>query len=211
MAVPPEPSFNESSANIADEKVDFPSDLEPGEMLRPGYQADDTSSDTIADGGGHTVNQNVESQHDHYETREITTRQGEAKTCKINWSKARKWTVTLTLSWVCFAVAFASAVITPGIAGVVERFDASSEVALLTITLFVYGFGIGPLVFSPLSELYGRRIIYVLTFGMAVIFIVPCAVAQNIETLLVCRAIDGIAMSVPVANTCGDLKNEEFR
>lgn len=124
-------------------------------MLRPGYQADDTSSDTIADGGGHTVNQNVESQHDHYETREITTRQGEAKTCKIvcfsandptnpkNWSKARKWTVTLTLSWVCFAVAFASAVITPGIAGVVERFDASSEVALLTITLFVYGFGIG--------------------------------------------------------------------
>lgn len=56
------------------------------------------------------------------------------------------------------------------------------------------------LVFSPLSELYGRRIIYVLTFGMAVIFIVPCAVAQNIETLLVCRAIDGIAMSVPVAN-----------
>lgn len=27
MAAPPEPSFNESSANIADEKVDFPSDL----------------------------------------------------------------------------------------------------------------------------------------------------------------------------------------
>ncbi|VTT64161.1 unnamed protein product [Fusarium fujikuroi] len=236
MAAPPEPSFHESSANIADEKADFPSDLEPGEILRPGHQADDTSSDTIADGGGHTVNHNVESQHGHYETREIKTRQGEAKTCKIvcfsandptnpkNWSKARKWVVTLTLSWVCFAVAFASAVITPGIAGVVERFDTSSEVALLTITLFVYGFGIGrrsafkttslrarlliertALVFSPLSELYGRRIIYVLTFGVAVIFIVPCAVAQNIETLLVCRAIDGIAMSVPVANIGGSL------
>ncbi|CCT73905.1 probable multidrug resistance protein [Fusarium fujikuroi IMI 58289] len=217
MAAPPEPSFNESSANIADEKVDFPSDLEPGEILRPGYQADNTSSDTIADGATRTVNHNVESQHGHYETRSVTTRQGEAKTCKIvcfstndptnpkNWSKARKWTVTLTLSWVCFAVAFASAVITPGIAGVVERFDTSSEVALLTITLFVYGFGIGPLVFSPLSELCGRRIIYVLTFGVAVIFIVPCAVAQNIETLLVCRAIDGIAMSVPVATIGGSL------
>ncbi|KAF5627242.1 multidrug resistance [Fusarium tjaetaba] len=231
MAVPPEPPSNQSSANIADEKVGIPSYLEPEKTSR----VDDTSSDTIAERVDHTVEQNVESQHGHYETRQITTRQGEAKTCKIvcfsandptnpkNWSKARKWTVTLTLSWVCFAVAFASAVITPGIVGVVERFDTSDEVALLTITLFVYGFGIGrgstvltplvdnfidsetALVFSPLSELDGRRIIYLLTFGMAVIFIVPCAVAQNIETLLVCRAIDGIAMSVPVANIGGSL------
>jgi hypothetical protein len=123
-------------------------------MFRPGYQADDTSSDTVAEGVDHTVVHNVESQHGYYETREVTTRHGQAKTCKIvcfstndptnpkNWSKARKWTVTLTLSWVCFSVAFASAVITPGIAGVVERFDTSSEVALLTVTLFVYGFGI---------------------------------------------------------------------
>ncbi|PCD29549.1 hypothetical protein AU210_012085 [Fusarium oxysporum f. sp. radicis-cucumerinum] len=217
MAASPELSFNQSSANIAEKKVDIASDLEPGEMFRPGYQADDTSSDTDAEGVDHTVVHNVESQHGYYETRDVTTRHGQAKTCKIvcfstndptnpkNWSKARKWTVTLTLSWVCFSVAFASAVITPGISGVVERFDTSSEVALLTVTLFVYGFGIGPLVFSPLSELYGRRIIYVLTFGVAVIFIIPCAVAKNIETLLVCRAIDGIAMSVPVANIGGSL------
>ncbi|KAF5535204.1 c6 zinc finger domain-containing protein [Fusarium phyllophilum] len=141
MATPPEPSFNQSSANIADEKVDIPSELEPGKTL----QIDDTSSDTIAEGVDHTVDHNVESQHGHYETRQITTRQGKTKICKIvcfstndltnpkNWSKARKWTVTLTLSWVCFAVAFASAVITPGISGVVERFDTSSEVALLTL------------------------------------------------------------------------------
>ncbi|KAF5644108.1 multidrug resistance [Fusarium sp. NRRL 52700] len=231
MAASAEPSPSQSSANIADEKekVDIPSDLEPGEMLRPGY---DSSSDTAAEG---TAVDNTESQHDYYETRNVTTRQGESKTCKMvcfsandptnpkNWSKARKWTVTLTLSWVCFSVAFASAVITPGISGVAERFKTSSEVALLTITLFVCGFGIGrrstilaPLVnnlvdretalaFSPLSELYGRRIIYLSTFGLAVIFIIPCAVAKNIQTLLVCRAIDGIAMSVPIANIGGSL------
>jgi MFS family permease len=61
------------------------------------------------------------------------------------------------------------------------------------------------LVFSPLSELYGRRIVYITTFGVAVVFIIPCAVAKNIETLLVCRAIDGIAISVPVANVGGTL------
>lgn len=51
------------------------------------------------------------------------------------------------------------------------------------------------------------------TLLMAVIFIIPCAVAKNIETLLVCRAIDGIAFSAPmtlVGGTLADLwKNEE--
>lgn len=49
----------------------------------------------------------------------------------------------MTLGWVCFAVAFGSAVITPGIFGVAERFNVSEEIALLSITLFVVGFGIG--------------------------------------------------------------------
>jgi len=61
------------------------------------------------------------------------------------------------------------------------------------------------LAFAPLSELYGRWIIYTSTFAMATIFIIPCAVAKNIETLLICRAIDGIAFSVPVALVGGSL------
>ena len=46
--------------------------------------------------------------------------------------------------------------------------------------------------FAPLSEMYGRRIMYVTTLLIGVVFIIPCAVANNIGTLLVCRAIDGI-------------------
>ena len=70
------------------------------------------------------------------------------------------------------------------------------------------------LAFSPMSELYGRWIIYTTTFGTATIFIIPCAVAKNIQTLLVCRAIDGIAFSVPVAvvgGTLADLWKQEER
>jgi MFS family permease len=48
---------------------------------------------------------------------------------------------------------------------------------------------------------------------IAVIFIIPCAVAKNLATLLVCRTIDGIAFSAPmtlVGGTLADLwKNEE--
>ncbi|KAJ9608297.1 Synaptic vesicle transporter SVOP [Cladophialophora chaetospira] len=130
-----------------------------------------------------------------------------------NWSKPYKWYCTMVVAFTCFTVAFNSAVITADLEGVSETFHVSLEVSLLTITMFVIGFGVGPLVFAPLSELYGRKPVYIITIAVAVIFVIPCAVAQNIGTLLVCRLIDGIAFSAPmtlVGGTLADLwKNEE--
>jgi hypothetical protein len=60
-----------------------------------------------------------------------------------NWSKAYKWWCTMCVAITCFVVAFASAVITADIDGVAKTFHVSQEVALLTITLFVVGFGVG--------------------------------------------------------------------
>ncbi|KAF2455437.1 major facilitator superfamily domain-containing protein [Lineolata rhizophorae] len=130
-----------------------------------------------------------------------------------NWSKAYKWYCTMVVAATCFVVAFNSAVVTADIEDVAETFHVSEEVALLSITLFVVGFGIGPMIFAPLSEVLGRRIIYASTLLVAVIFIIPGAVAKNIATLLVARTIDGIAFSAPmtlVGGTLADLwKNEE--
>lgn len=60
-----------------------------------------------------------------------------------NWSKAFKWWCTMVVAITCFVVAFASSVVTADIAGVQKEFGVSEEVALLSITLFVMGFGIG--------------------------------------------------------------------
>ena len=131
-----------------------------------------------------------------------------------NWSKAYKWYCTMVVAFTCFVVAFNSAVITPDIAGVSATFHVSEEVSLLTITMFVIGFGVGPLVFAPLSEMYGRKPVYIVTLAFAVIFVIPCAVAPNIGTLLVCRLIDGIAFSAPmtlVGGTLADLWRSEER
>jgi multidrug resistance protein len=130
-----------------------------------------------------------------------------------NWSRAYKWYCTMVVALTCFVVAFASSVITADIPGVVQEFGVSEELALVSISIFVVGFGVGPMAFAPLSEVLGRRIIYGSTLLLAVIFIIPSAVAKNIETLLVCRAIDGIAFSAPmtlVGGTLADLwRNEE--
>ncbi|RAH41749.1 MFS transporter [Aspergillus aculeatinus CBS 121060] len=130
-----------------------------------------------------------------------------------NWSKAYKWYCTMVVSFTCFVVAFSSSVITADIEGPSETFGVSREVSLVVVTVFVIGFGVGPMVFAPLSEIVGRRLVYASTLLLAVIFVIPCAVAPNIATLIVCRAIDGIAFSAPmtlVGGTLADLwKNEE--
>lgn len=130
-----------------------------------------------------------------------------------NWSKARKWYCTMCVAFTCFVVAFNSSVITADLEGVAEEFNVSGEVALLTITLFVIGFGVGPMAFAPLSEIFGRRPVYGVTLALAVIFTIPGAVAKNIGTLLVTRFLAGVSFSAPMSLVGGTLvdmwKNEE--
>ncbi|EAS30990.3 multidrug resistance protein [Coccidioides immitis RS] len=156
------------------------------------------------------VRSNVTGKIEDYEL--ITFKVGDPENPK-NWSKAFKWYCTMVVAFTCFVVAFNSSVITADLSAVGEEFGVSETVTLLTITLFVIGFGVGPMIFAPLSEMVGRKPVYVVTMFLAVIFLIPCAVAENIATLLVCRAIDGIAFSAPmtlVGGTLADMwRNEE--
>jgi hypothetical protein len=60
-----------------------------------------------------------------------------------NWPPLLKWTVTFTVSILCFVVAFASSVVTSGVFPTMAEFRVSEVVALLTVSLFVIGFGVG--------------------------------------------------------------------
>ena len=51
------------------------------------------------------------------------------------------------------------------------------------------------MVLAPLSEFYGRRYIYIASFAFFTIFLIPSAVAKNVETMLVARFFDGVAGS----------------
>ncbi|KAH8202443.1 hypothetical protein TruAng_003428 [Truncatella angustata] len=52
-----------------------------------------------------------------------------------------------------------------------------------------------PLLMGPLSEFFGRRPIYLVSWTMFLIWIIPSAVAKNAETMIVVRFFDGFAGS----------------
>ncbi|CAM9013556.1 hypothetical protein WICANDRAFT_48974 [Wickerhamomyces anomalus NRRL Y-366-8] len=109
-----------------------------------------------------------------------------------NWPLWLRWVYTVNLSILVIAVAFGSSCVTGGLGLINDKFHVSLEVSILTCSLMVFGFSLGPLLWSPLSEQIGRQPVYFISLLLYVIFNIPCAVAKNIGTLLVCRFLCGV-------------------
>ena len=121
----------------------------------------------------------------------------------MNFSKGRKWAIAILQSLSTFALTFASSVYVSGMEGVMQRFHVSDEVATLGLSLFVLGFAVGPLIWAPLSEVYGRRSIYVISYAAYTAFSVAAACAPNITSLLVLRFFASAFGSSSMTNTGG--------
>ncbi|KAI7028448.1 MFS general substrate transporter, partial [Hortaea werneckii] len=125
-----------------------------------------------------------------------------------NKSTPRKWLVVVIIAFSSLCVTCASALYTSTYQQLEPEFGVSREVATVGLTTFVCGLGLGPMFLSPLSEFYGRRIIYLCAFGMYFVWLIPCAVAQNIQTMLIVRFFDGLAGSAFLSvagGTVGDM------
>jgi len=115
-----------------------------------------------------------------------------------NWSYGIKWVRTMAVTFACFAVAIGSSIVVMDMDVVAEDLNTSLDVIHLTVTLFVLGFGVGPLAFSPLSEMYGRQPIFFVSLGLYFAFTFPSAFAPNAASMVVGRALAGISAAAPM-------------
>lgn len=97
-----------------------------------------------------------------------------------NLSTVRKWITVAVISSASLCAACTSSVASFTELGIAAEFNVSHEVTILSISLFVTGLGIGPLLVGPLSEVYGRNIIYRLSYAFFFIFSWPIAFAPGI-------------------------------
>ncbi|KAL4918508.1 hypothetical protein BDW62DRAFT_200882 [Aspergillus aurantiobrunneus] len=74
----------------------------------------------------------------------------------MQWPRPVKWTYTLLVAFATLAVALVSSAYSGGLPEILQEFDIGSEVGTLGLSLFVVGFAVGPLLWAPLSEMYGR-------------------------------------------------------
>lgn len=122
-----------------------------------------------------------------------------------NWSAARRWYITMAAVFLVVNATFASSGPSGCLQGIAAEFQVSSEVAGLVITLFLLGYVFGPLFFAPLSEFYGRRWIFYISFLLYIAFNFLCAFTPTFAGLLVGRFLTGTMASAALANAPGVL------
>lgn len=116
-----------------------------------------------------------------------------------NWPMRRKLLIGAILAYDALAATMGSSIFSAATRGVVETFHVGQEVATLGTSLFVLGLAFGPIMWAPMSELYGRRLpLVIAAFGFS-IFGIATAVAKDLQTIMLGRFFGGFFGSCPLA------------
>ena len=103
-------------------------------------------------------------------------------------------------------VSFSSSVQTPAIKAIAADYHASYLVTTFAASsAYLLGFGSGPFVFSPLSEVVGRRPVYCGTFAIFTLMQLACALSPHVAALAVFRFFAGFSGGPTVANAGGSI------
>ncbi|KAG8415889.1 hypothetical protein J3459_013950 [Metarhizium acridum] len=95
------------------------------------------------------------------------------------------------------------------------HFNSTNDtLSAFVMTIYLLGWVCGPIIIAPLSELYGRAILYKVCIVLFLLFNVACAVANSLGLLIAFRLLAGIASSCPVTlgtGTIADMVPHERR
>lgn len=116
-----------------------------------------------------------------------------------------KWYLTVLSGCQILNATFASSVLSSAFALIEEEYNKSQEVVILTVSLFLVGYIVGPFFWSPLNELVGRKITFVSSLFLFVVFTIPCALAPNMACLLICRFLAGCCATASMVTSGGVL------
>lgn len=119
-----------------------------------------------------------------------------------NWKKAKRIWITVLIGFITSSIYLGAAIFTPGIQEIRDKFDVGVTVSELPLALYAYGYSVGPMFLSPLSEneKIGRNNIYIWTLLIFVILQIPTALTNSFAALCILRFICGIFASPALAN-----------
>ncbi|SCU91618.1 LAFA_0F04830g1_1 [Lachancea sp. 'fantastica'] len=136
------------------------------------------------------------------------------------YKDAREYPLKLK-QFIVFLVAFATVmgpmgtnIIYPSINPITRDFKTTTMMVNVSVGIYLLSLGILPIWWSSLSELRGRRTVYVLSFSLLLAFCIGAALSPNINAFIVFRMLCG-ASSASVqsvgAGTVADLFRPEER
>ncbi|EME86325.1 uncharacterized protein MYCFIDRAFT_45250 [Pseudocercospora fijiensis CIRAD86] len=139
-------------------------------------------------------------QHDGNEERTIVSFTRGDPENPYNWSLAKKLYVT----WTCVALVMNSTIGSSLPSGATQELAAyfnitNQSLLVLPVSIYLIGYVLGPLVFAPMSESFGRKWVVIGTFVIFTAFQIGCALAPTFSGFIVMRLLVGIGSSTPIS------------
>lgn len=124
-----------------------------------------------------------------------------------NWSHPYKWFITMTVAWMCLVVSFGSSLYASGVFKIMADLHVSQTLALSGLSFYLLGLSLGPVLGAPMSEILGRKFVYILSLPISMLFVMGVGLSHHFRDVAVLRFFSGFFASPVMAVAGGSISD----
>lgn len=124
-----------------------------------------------------------------------------------NWTAKRKAAIGTFVIAAGFVATLGTPIYIAAVPNIAVDFRIGITLAILPISLYAYGLGVGALIASAASEIFGRVIVYKVTLPLSLMFTIAGGAAHNYSTLAAARFLAG-TLAGPCVSLGGGVMND---
>lgn len=122
-----------------------------------------------------------------------------------NWSRLRKWLMVAAIIPIDLSVSWGASGFSPAAGDFAKDVGVSPQVATLGLSMYVLGLAFGPMTLAPLSEYYGRRPVYIVSYGIFLLLLLGTSFVERLGPFLILRLFSGYFSSTTISNFGGTI------
>lgn len=122
-----------------------------------------------------------------------------------NWPTVRKWAMIAAIIPIDLSVSWGASGFSPVAGDFARDMHVSPQVATLGLSMYVLGLAFGPMTLAPLSEYFGRRPVYVCSYGIFLCALLWTSYVENLGLFMVLRLFSGYFASTTISNFGGTI------
>ncbi|KAH0251653.1 MFS multidrug transporter-like protein, partial [Aureobasidium melanogenum] len=123
----------------------------------------------------------------------------------MHWGLWKKWFVITVYCLLQVYVTMTSTMYVSVESLIQDKFPCTLQVVTLGQSMFIIGTAVGPVFLGPLSDLGGRKWVYVGSILLYAILNIGCALAYNLPMLIIFCFLVGVAGSTALSNVAGTI------
>ncbi|OBT70455.1 hypothetical protein VE03_00258 [Pseudogymnoascus sp. 23342-1-I1] len=119
----------------------------------------------------------------------------------FNWPKWRKWAVTLLTSLGGLVTLMSGTMMAPALPMISKDLHTTDATTQMTMSIFVLSFAFGPMVLAPMTEVFGRKPVWLISGCFYILWNTVCGFSKSNALMIAGRFFAGLGASAEFAVT----------